>query len=79
VVAVASELREPWPWPLALLTGRHIGRIVAWRGPFPSSGTWWDASGSWQRLEWDVQLEDRHLLRLVFQPPDCWQLDGSYG
>lgn len=78
-VAVASEWREQRPWPLALLTGPHVGRIVAWRGPFPVSGAWWDPVGAWQRLEWDVQLEDRNLLRLVYQPPERWQLDGNYG
>jgi protein ImuB len=78
-VAVASEWRDQRPWPLALLTGPHVGRIVAWRGPFPVSGAWWDPGGAWQRLEWDVQLEDRNLLRLVYQPPERWQLDGNYG
>ncbi|MEO0017880.1 MAG: hypothetical protein RLZZ522_1163 [Verrucomicrobiota bacterium] len=78
-VAVASEWRGERPWPLALLTGPHPGRIVAWRGPFPSSGAWWDPGGAWQRLEWDVQLEDRHLLRLAWQAPERWQLDGRYG
>ena len=78
-VAVASEWRDQRPWPLALLTGPHVGRIVAWRGPFPVSGIWWDPGGAWQRLEWDVQLEDRNLLRLVYQPPERWQLDGNYG
>ena len=78
-VAVASEWREQRPWPLALLTGPHPGRIVAWRGPFPRSGAWWDSDGAWQRLEWDVQLEDRHLLRLAWQAPERWQIDGNYG
>jgi len=77
-VAVASEWRDGRPQPLALLSGPQPGRIVAWRGPFPASGSWWEPAAAWQRLEWDIQLESRHLLRLVYQTPEHWQLDGIY-
>jgi protein ImuB len=76
-IAVAHETRGRFPWPLALLTGPHPGRITHRRGPFPSSGDWWDPK-SWQRMEWDIQVDGRHLLRLVFQMPDLWQVDGIY-
>lgn len=78
-ISVAYESRDRQPWPLALLNGPHPGEIIDRRGPFPASGTWWDSAGAWQRLEWDVQLASRHLLRLVFQTPDRWQLEGIYG
>lgn len=77
-IAVAYESRDRQPWPLALLNGPHPGEIIDRRGPFPASGTWWDPAGAWQRLEWDIQLASRHLLRLVFQTPDRWQLEGIY-
>lgn len=77
-IAVAHELRGRRPWPLALLNGPHAGEIVALRGPFPASGAWWEPEESWQRLEWDIQLASHHLLRLVFQTPDRWQLEGIY-
>ncbi len=77
-IAVASESRDGRPQPLALLSGPHPGRIVDWRGPFPVSGNWWEPAAAWQRLEWDVQLESGHLLRLVYQTPELWQLDGIY-
>ena len=77
-IAVAYETRSNQPWPLALLNGPHSGEIIACRGPFPASGKWWDPVDSWQRLEWDIQLASCHLLRLVFQPPDRWQLEGIY-
>ncbi|MEI6655969.1 MAG: hypothetical protein WCP45_14495 [Verrucomicrobiota bacterium] len=77
-IAVASEKRAGRPWPLALLSGPHPGRIVDWRGPFPASGAWWEPATAWQRLEWDIQLDSRHLLRLVYQTPAHWQLDGIY-
>jgi protein ImuB len=77
-VAVAFETRERWPWPMALLNGPHVGEIVGRRGPFPASGNWWESGGGWQRLEWDIELVSRQLLRLVFQSPDQWLLDGVY-
>ena len=77
-IAVAHETRGRHPQPLALLNGPHVGEIIALRGPYPSSGAWWEPADSWQRLEWDIQLASRHLLRLVFQTPDRWQLDGIY-
>jgi protein ImuB len=77
-VAVAHELRNRKPWPLALLTGPHPGEITDRRGPFPISGDWWNPDASWQRLEWDIQLMSHHLLRLVFQTPNRWTLEGIY-
>ena len=77
-IAVAYESRDHQPWPLALLNGPHPGEIIDRRGPFPASGNWWDPAGAWQRLEWDIQLASHHLLRLVFQTPDRWQLEGIY-
>jgi protein ImuB len=77
-IAVAYESRDGKPWPLALLNGPHAGEIIDRRGPFPASGDWWRSAESWQRLEWDIQLASQHLLRLVFQTPDEWQLDGIY-
>lgn len=78
-IAVAYESRDRQPWPLALLNGPHPGEIIDRRGPFPASGAWWDPADAWQRLEWDIQLASHHLLRLVFQTPDRWQLEGVYG
>jgi protein ImuB len=77
-ISVANETRHGKPWPMALLNGPYPGEIIDRRGPFPASGDWWRPEESWQRLEWDIQLASRHLLRLVFQTPDQWQLDGIY-
>jgi protein ImuB len=77
-IAVAYETRGRQPWPLALLNGPHPGEIIARRGPFPASGSWWEPVDAWQRLEWDLQLASGHLIRLVFQTPDHWQVEGVY-
>ena len=77
-ISVAFETRDNQPWPLALLNGPHPGEIIDRRGPFILSGDWWDPADSWQRLEWDVQVTSRHLLRLVYESPDHWKLEGEY-
>lgn len=77
-VAVASDAHPRQPRPLALLTGPYRGEIVESRGPYKHSGHWWDPQAAWGRMEWDVRLANRHLLRLAYSPPDRWQIDGLY-
>jgi hypothetical protein len=77
-IVVASEMLGNRPRPLALLTGPHCGPVLEQRGPFSNSGHAWDPDHTWQRLEWDIRVERAPLLRLVLQPGDRWQLDGSY-
>lgn len=78
-VAVAGEPWGAWQRPLAVLAGAHAGRITAWRGPFPGSGQWWDPAASWQRVEWDVAIDTREILRLAWLPPAEWRIEGVYG
>lgn len=40
------------------------GAIIGFRGPYLSSGNWWDAQ-HWAREEWDVEMETGVLLRIV--------------
>ena len=76
-VAVAHEAGGRFPVPLAILTGTHKGEILRKRGPFLSSGEWWDAEVAWQRLEWDVELRDG-VGRLAFVRPEKWWVEGWY-
>ena len=75
-VVVTTDPAQSPATPLAILSGPHRGRITRREGPFPSSGNWWQ--DGWQRLEWDIELESHHLLRLAFLPPVHWQLEGIY-
>lgn len=77
-VAVVHEAAEGVVVPLALLNGPFPGEIVGRRGPFVLSGEWWSPGEAWQRLEWDVQVASRHLVRLVMEGPERWQLEGIY-
>ena len=77
-INVASELRGRHHHPLALLTGPHRGPITTTHGPFPLSGSWWDPHERWQHVEWDLQLANQTLLRLVHKAPHRWLLEGVY-
>ena len=76
-VHVASEKQGRHPRPLALLTGPHQGTIREARGPFPLSGSWWEAA--WQQSEWDIELPKNLLLQVTHTPPHDWHLTGVYG
>ncbi len=68
------EFREEKP---ALLRSEvFIGPIVETRGPFFSSGNWWD-SGRWAREEWDVETADGGLYR-IFRSSDGCFVEGVY-
>lgn len=68
------EFREEKP---ALLRS-HVftGAIVETRGPFFSSGNWWD-NGRWAREEWDVETSDGSLFR-IFRSADGCFVEGTY-
>lgn len=76
-VAVAHEAGGKFPVPLAILTGSFSGEILRKRGPFLSSGGWWDGAVEWQRLEWDVEVREG-MVRLAFLKPEKWEVEGEY-
>ncbi len=76
-VAVAHEAEGRFPVPLAILTGAFVGEILRRRGPFLSSGAWWDHAVAWQRLEWDVEVA-QGFVRLAFLKPQTWKVEGKY-
>jgi protein ImuB len=52
------------------------GAVADSRGPFCSSGNWWDTN-IWAREEWDVQTSDGLLLR-IFRSSDGCFVEGVY-
>jgi protein ImuB len=51
-------------------------KIIDQRGPYLSSGNWWDEK-SWARAEWDLQLKDGEVIR-AHEGAGTWKLDGVY-
>jgi len=64
--------------PAALFSPDVHGRVRAWRGPWRSSGDWWEKSGCWKREEWDVELVSGGVYRLV-REQGKWFIEGVYG
>ncbi len=54
------------------------GRVVVAKGPWRTSGDWWQSS-AWNRDEWDVALESGVLYRLFREiGSGRWFIEGSY-
>jgi protein ImuB len=62
--------------PSLLRSHVFVGPIIETRGPFFSSGNWWDI-GRWAREEWDVETADGSLFR-VFRSSDGCFVEGVY-
>jgi protein ImuB len=58
------EIRECRP--VLMRSAVFNGVIVDIRGPFLSSGNWWE-NNHWYREEWDIQTSDGNLYR-IFRP-----------
>lgn len=52
------------------------GAVSEARGPYMSSGHWWDDS-RWAREEWDVELAGRILIRIFRSNEGCF-IEGMY-
>jgi protein ImuB len=62
--------------PVSIRSSAFSGSIVNVRGPFFSSGEWWDAN-RWARVEWDVETAKGALLR-VFKSNEGVFVEGMY-
>ncbi|MGH9543179.1 MAG: hypothetical protein ACRD2H_15015 [Terriglobales bacterium] len=60
------------------LPGSPAVRVLHASGPWRTSGEWWK-DGSWSGDEWDVELENRRLYRLLYdRKARAWFLAGEY-
>ncbi|MCA1658085.1 MAG: hypothetical protein LC627_02175, partial [Verrucomicrobiaceae bacterium] len=62
--------------PAHLRSAKIQGAAKARKGPYNSSGNWWDGTG-WDRAEWDVELENGALCQ-CHASGGKWELDGVY-
>lgn len=63
--------------PLRVESSRVSGVVIAWAGPWKSGGDWWHQGQQWARSEWDVELLNHGLFRLVETARE-WVLEGYY-
>jgi protein ImuB len=79
------RFRPPLPARVELTDGRATylwteqvhGEISSQRGPWPSSGEWWQADRAWARHEWDIELVEGGLYRLL-RIGEAWFIEGEY-
>jgi protein ImuB len=63
--------------PAYLHTELFQGAICEIRGPWRSSGDWWQSDRAWSRLEWDIALADGGLYRLLLIG-EAYFVEGEY-
>ena len=59
-----------------LRTQHFAGKVTEYGGTWKESSQWWTRR-LWERMEWDVELEDRRLYRLMMNNSD-WFVTGIY-
>jgi protein ImuB len=62
--------------PASVFSDQAFGEVTACRGPWISSGDWWEDGRVWMRTEWDIEVGEQ-LYRLARQG-DAWFIDGTY-
>jgi protein ImuB len=63
--------------PLRVESSRVTGVVIAAHGPWKGGGDWWHRGREWERTEWDVELLNHGLFRLV-ETARGWSLEGYY-
>lgn len=63
--------------PRRVESSRVSGPVIAFAGPWKSSGDWWHREREWERIEWDVELGHHGIFRLV-ETGGGWVLEGYY-
>ena len=71
------EFTQPERRPTYVHTAQFRGEITHVRGPWRSSGDWWQQDRAWSRLEWDIALADGGLYRLLLIG-EAWFVEGEY-
>ncbi len=71
------EFTAPGHQPSYVHTAAFQGAITHLRGPWRSSGDWWQNDRAWSRLEWDLTLATGGLYRLL-RIGDAWFVEGEY-
>jgi protein ImuB len=72
-----ARVSAPFGPPQRISAAGVTGNVVAYAGPWRSSGEWWRAD-AWARDEWDVALHTGAIYRIHREAEDRWFVDGNY-
>ena len=61
---------------LYVSTDHFAGRVTEYGGAWLQSSQWWTRA-FWQRMEWDVEIDNRRIYRLT-RTMDGWFVTGGY-
>ena len=61
---------------LYVSTDHFAGRVTEYGGAWLQSSQWWTRA-FWQRMEWDVEIDNRRIYRLA-RTMDGWFVTGGY-
>ena len=83
-VLALTYFHPPLPAEVSIFKGRLMylktqhfsGKVSEYGGTWKESSQWWTRR-LWERMEWDVELEDRRLYRLMMNKTD-WYVTGVY-
>jgi protein ImuB len=74
--AVSASVLVDGDTPAHLCSAEICGKVIEQQGPYLISGNWWGEK-YWARVEWDLQLEDRELVR-AHEADGSWKIDRVY-
>jgi impB/mucB/samB family protein len=74
--AVSASVLVDGDTPAHLRSAEICGKVIEQQGPYLISGNWWGEK-SWACAEWDLQLENRELVR-AHEADGSWKIDGVY-
>lgn len=74
--AVSASVLRDEDIPTHVRSAEICGKIIDEAGPYLLSGNWWDEK-SWGRAEWDLQLQNREVVR-AHERDGVWKIDGVY-
>jgi protein ImuB len=74
--AVSASVLVDGDTPAHLRSAEICGKVIEQQGPYLISGNWWGGK-PWACAEWDLQLENRELVR-AHEADGSWKIDGVY-
>jgi protein ImuB len=74
---VVAEVQFRDDAPTRLDSSRVKGIVTTAYGPWKNGGEWWHEGKSWSRIEWDLELMQQGLFRLV-GTEGAWIVEGYY-
>ena len=74
--AVSAAVLVDGDTPAHLRSAEICGKVIEQQGPYLISGNWWGGK-PWACVEWDLQLENRELVR-AHEADGSWKIDGVY-